>query len=450
MSYNLTLKSLGGVVGPPGTPNLVTAAAPGTSGIFETPRVQDQALVSEEKIGYSLPVLPTKSSDLGPRPEELIQNGELVFGARSGVDERTAVFTIYHLNILFADAWNRYKILMNKKIKDIVTQIQKNGFGENIDDFLKGDENYKILAEKTLNELDSQLNPSSKNSKNYHATISKGTRSQLSLFLNTAGTDKLTAEKKRDLCLPNTENLSDSLSLGFQKLVKTNSVSSTIEEMKLLNNIITKSTKMAIFSNLISSIHKSFPDIMQFLNVDSIVNTFSLLGVTTSAQEDGGAQRVIERGKSQQLYICTRGPVEIYNYWDPSCINDNKLYLIITRSRDEHGCYGHFIIRPHWSVVDDSSRRYTESTDTGPLMTCDPSRSNIVPQKEFVYRGLSGKDEIGHIMNIGTTRYGHSETIPETTRKMALGIPSAKTNISVRACAEQTEKLPKITIYINT
>jgi hypothetical protein len=149
------------------------------------------------------------------------------------------------------------------------------------------------------------------------------------------------------------------------------------------------------------------------------------------------------------------------NFWGNAMIKGTHLYMLLTRIRNPNGTWGAFTIRPYWSVVDNKNTIYSTSQPIGPIGS-RPSRINLVPSKEYSYKDISGRDALGHIFNVGDTRYPMGDIrfnakpeVPVSTKAISIGVQYATANDknpiynTVRRSYTEKQKLPMIDVYIN-
>ena len=444
MSYDYTLAGLGGVQRPPSTPYLTTQSVPETTDITPNAPAIDGTTYAEENISFQIIAVPgIEDVDGGLRAEQLISPGNFLFGVRAESDAKVSVFELAHMNLLLVERWEAWLRLLDKKIEDLVDQLQRTN---NMDEQWLQDNDYSKFSKRTLRDLIKAANYFPEEYLGGYPTVLPN---QLNLFLQTASPIHLTPSHKARFRTPGGKgNLSKALAHMVVDAQTRGDQDTHIDKLKVM---AMNKADQDIYRSLIMVIMKGYSEITNFLTADGIVAKFNYLGIMVSSQEDTDVETIQSRGGLRNLKIGTRGPLKVNNYWGDILPKGTYLYFILRRTFDGSR-WGAFQYVPYWSSFERSNSSYATSSSIGPIKA-KALRTRMIPSKELCYRDISGKDAIGHVIYIGLTRYPQQEKTTIHVKAVALGLqydPSDSKNAlfsSVRNANEQKLNLPQMEIY---
>jgi len=273
---------------------------------------------------------------------------------------------------------------------------------------------------------------------------------QLNLFLQTAETIHLSPEQRARFRTPGGKG---NLAAALTQMVEDAQIrGDRTTHVDSINQMLADKVEQDRYRALIMVIMSGYNEITSFLTADGIVAKFNYLGIMVSSQEDTDVETIQARGGLRNLYIHSRGPQDVNNYWADYLPTGTYLYFILRRTFDgKH--WGSFQYVPYWSSYERSSSPYAKSSSIGPI-NAKVLRSRHFPASELSYKDISGKNANGHVLYIGQNRYPHAEKVPIHVKSMALGLqyePGDSKNplfSSVRLASEQKINLPRIQLYL--
>lgn len=442
MSFDSTFRALGPIQKPPSTPYLTTASVPSQRDINDRGIIVNGESSSEESAHYSIEALPgIEDKDGGPRADQLISGGDIVFGVRSQPDPQISTYELAHLNILLKERWNSWERLLDKKVSDIIDNLRVSSNNEeyfaavDIEEFGKTTFRQLIIASGYYPE-------------DYLGGYPSSLPNQLNIHLITANPDEISQQNKKRFRTPKNSNLHRAL---VKMVQNANQRGDPDDEIEVLSSIRDEKAQRDDYKVLVRQIIEEHKDITSFLSADSIIAKFSYMGVMVSSQEDTDLQTIQSRGGVRNLNLSYRGPTETKNIWSDVQSPGMYLYLILKRVQ-ENGVWGTFQYIPWWSSVKQTTSPYATATTIGPINDTI-IRSRTVPTREYCYRDISGRDCMGHLIYIGQTRYHLNNPTPLRTKALAIGSATAPGddeyyNPSVRGAYSEKVKLPTIDLYL--
>lgn len=143
-------------------------------------------------------------------------------------------------------------------------------------------------------------------------------------------------------------------------------------------------------------------DGLRYLYMGSILDHWSLIGVVRSSTNDTGYEnRYVNnaRGKGVDLsVIIAKKTHTLFNFWSNDLSIGDKLFLILKRVKTPSGLWGPFQFIPF-----SNGRHY-------------PTREDLV------YEDISGAEELGYVIYVGSLSEKVSFQRPQETRALACGL----------------------------
>jgi len=438
MSFEDIRRSLGGFPSKAGTPTLTPLSPPGqysSPSIYGNPTPSDLTAFAEERVVYPItPVPHDRHSDGGVSGDELISEGDLLFGVRANSnDVRVATMELSFVNVFLAERYEQFKKLFSQKV---LVQYQTVVRKFNPDEVPMSSQE----VESILPTRDMTLQALCEAASHYENEVDTG---GCLPFRSSVVGAYVPSEDELYACIKKHESY-------VEEIVAPDYTPDGLED--IWNTFISPATnKSAAYSTLdlkqkyrtiIKLILAAHSEITQYVILEGIKERFNFLGILVSSQDDGTPQGVLQKNQTRQFNISCHGPTEVTNRWNSCMITNSALFLVLKRMRHTDKTFGEFYFQPYNSSdnAHEGMKAYPFGSNTpeGPKFQ-NNTRRKQVPTHETAYLDISGVLHTGHVIYVGRLKDQINQQETHEGRILSLGL---KKNLLSRQYSAYDTLLP--------